>query len=176
MNDQLTLILALIGLGSSLFLIWIADRQQRKSDLPGGRVIYADTTRWGTVFEPLYDPDLNLTGKPDYLVQRKEGVIPVEVKSSWLPAGPYDSHLLQLAVYCYLVEKQFGVRPPYGILRYPNKTFQIDYSKRLENQMLDTLADLRLNEQETSLDRDHNDPARCAGCGYRAKCNQALPG
>ncbi|MFN7037884.1 MAG: CRISPR-associated protein Cas4, partial [Bellilinea sp.] len=110
------LIIALGGLA----LLWLGARQQRRSGLPPGRVLYSDPKIIGEPERPLFDPDTLLTGKPDYLVREGAAVIPVEVKSGWAPAEPHPGHVFQLMAYCRLVERSMGVRPPYGILRYRN--------------------------------------------------------
>jgi CRISPR-associated exonuclease Cas4 len=56
-----TLLLLVIAIG----LLWLSRRQVRAAGLPGGRVIYTDTQKWGAVSEPFYDSTLGLTGKPD---------------------------------------------------------------------------------------------------------------
>jgi CRISPR-associated exonuclease Cas4 len=168
-------ILALLLVLIALFLFWQAGRQRKASGLPGGRIIYADTRQWGAVEKPLYDPVLNLAGKPDYLVMQSNGqIIPVEVKTGRSPAAPFDSHIYQLAAYCLLVERSLGKRPAYGILHYPGRTFAIDYTQALESALLDTLAEMRQQERRSEVDRSHDQPARCARCGYRAICDQRL--
>jgi len=168
-------ILALVLILIALILFWQAGRQRKASGLPGGRIIYTDTRQWGAVEKPLYDPALNLTGKPDYLVMQNNGqIIPVEVKTGRSPAAPYDSHIFQLAVYCLLVERSMGKRPAYGILHYPGRTFEIDYTPTLEAALLDTLAEMHQQERHTEVDRSHDQPARCAHCGYRTICDQRL--
>jgi CRISPR-associated exonuclease Cas4 len=159
----------------ALFLFWQAGRQRKASGLPGGRIIYTDTRQWGAVEKPLYDPRLNLAGKPDYLVMQSDGqIIPVEVKTGRPPAVPYDSHIFQLAVYCLLVERTLGKRPSHGILHYPGRTFAIDYTPALESTLLDHLAEMRMQERRDSVDRSHEQAARCARCGYRSICDQRL--
>jgi len=81
----------------ALILLWKARQRHKSTGLPVGRIIYADTRAWGPVEEPLYAADLGLTGRPDYLVQQKDQLIPVEVKSSRVAEAPYDAHILQLA-------------------------------------------------------------------------------
>lgn len=157
-----------------LFLLWIATNQRGQSGLPAGRVIYTDTNQWGPVEKPLYDGSLNLTGKPDYLVEQGETLIPVEVKSRRVGQAPYDGQIFQLAAYCLLVERVFGKRPPYGILHFPNRTFAIDYTPELETVLLDLLAEIRADERRKEVDRSHESPARCLRCGYRSYCDQAL--
>ena len=110
----------------ALIFFWQSGRQQKEAGLPGGRVIYTDTRGWGKLERPLYNDLLGLTGKPDYLVQEKGQIIPVEVKSGRAPESPYDSHIYQLAAYCLLVEKSYGKRPPYGIIHYENRDFAVE--------------------------------------------------
>ena len=167
-------ILALFLVLLALFLLWQAGRQRKATGLPGGRVIYADTRAWGAVERPLYDAELGLTGKPDYLVQHGGAIIPVEVKSTRVADAPHDSHIFQLGAYCLLVERTTGKRPPYGILHYPNRTFAIDYTPALESTLLDLLAEMRQCERRGNADRSHDQPARCARCGFRSTCDQRL--
>ena len=165
--------LALILL--ALFILWQSSRQQRDAGLPSGRVIYTDTRTWGAPLEkPLYDTKLGLTGKPDYLVEQKEQIIPIEVKSGRAPESPYDSHIYQLAAYCLLVEKTYGKRPPYGIIHYPTRTFAIDYTPALESSLLDLLADIRRDDTRAEVDCSHAEPTRCRKCGFRSSCDQKL--
>ncbi len=158
----------------ALLLFWRASRQRSAAGLPGGRVIYTDTRAWGAVEKPLYDADLGLTGKPDYLVEQNGRIIPVEVKSGRTPEAPYDSHIFQLAAYCHLVEITFSKRPPYGIIHYPGRDFAVDYSREMEAALLDLLADLRRDEYRSEVERSHAEPQRCARCGFRNTCDQRL--
>ena len=110
-----------------------------------------------------------------YLVEHAGGVIiPVEVKSAPAPPEPYDGHVLQLAAYCLLVEENYGVRPPYGIIQYDDDAFEIEYTEDLEEGVLDLLAAMREDSFSADLARDHDDPRRCARCGFRDACAQAL--
>jgi len=158
----------------ALAVLWLARRQQQAVGLPEGRVIYADTRGWLPVAEPLYDPNLGLTGRPDYLVQQGEQIIPVEVKSSRTPQKPYDTHIYQLAAYCLLVKHAYDVRPRYGILHYPDRTYQIDFTCELEGAVLTLLEKMHADERHEALPRSHDSPARCHGCGFHSVCDQRL--
>lgn len=158
----------------ALAFFWQSGRQRKEAGLPGGRVIYTDTRGWGKVERPLYNDLLGLTGKPDYLVQEKGQIIPVEVKSGRAPESPYDSHIYQLAAYCLLVEKSYGKRPPYGIIHYENRDFAVDYTSELESSLLDLLAEMRRDELKREVERSHEQSARCARCGFRKACDQSL--
>lgn len=155
-------------------LLWLARRQQRRAGLPGGRIIYADTSRWEPLQEPLYDASLGLTGKPDYLVEQGGQVIPVEVKSKRVDQGPYDTHIYQLAAYCLLVERTYGARPPYGILHYPNRTFSISFTPELEAALLSIIEEIQQDSRRAEIHRSHESPGRCARCGFNSLCDQRL--
>jgi CRISPR-associated exonuclease Cas4 len=173
------LYLAIFLIILALLLQWEARRRRLSAGVPGGRVIYTDTRAWGPVEKPLFDPDTGLTGKPDYLVEKGNQIIPVEVKSSSSAVGPYDSHIYQLAAYCLLVERVIGKRPPYGILHYTgrsktSRTYAIDYTPTLEKALLELLEEIRAHERHREVDRSHDSAARCNGCGYRSICEQRL--
>ena len=158
----------------ALLLFWQASRQRKSAGLPGGKIVYADTKDWGPVEKPFYDPMLALTGRPDYVVQKGKQSIPVEVKSSRVSDSPYDSHIYQLAAYCYLIEQETGTRPQYGILHYPARTFRVDYTTELETALLELISEIRYQERRTVVNRSHEAPQRCASCGYQETCKQSL--
>jgi CRISPR-associated exonuclease Cas4 len=158
----------------AIILLFISGRQRRHLGLPGGRVVYSDTRTWGPVEKPLFDADLGLTGKPDYLVEQGSRLIPVEVKSGRTPAVPYDAHIFQVAVYCLLVQKTFGTRPPYGLIHYPRRDFAVDYTSALESALRDLLANIRRDEGRSNVGRSHDDARRCLRCGFRQACDQKL--
>ena len=172
--DTLILALGVVLALAALLLLWQGARRRSAAGLPAGRVIYTDTRAWGKVEKPLVDALHGLTGKPDYIVEHNGGWIPVEVKSAYAPPVPYDSHLYQLAAYCLLIERTSGKRPPYGILQYRNRTYAIDYTPELEAGLKDLLVEMRQEERLEESHRSHEDPARCARCGYRGACDQRL--
>jgi CRISPR-associated exonuclease Cas4 len=164
--------LVLGGLGLVLLFRSVAVRHE--TGLPVGRVTYVDTGAWNRCERPLFSNRHRLTGRPDYLVRVWEGVVPVEVKSGAAPEQPYKAHVLQLAAYCLLIEEQEHRLPPYGILKYDDRSFEIDYTPALRAELLDTLAAIRNDLGARGVDRSHEDPARCRGCGFRVQCEQRL--
>ena len=169
-----SLYLSLALLLIAFVLLFISVRQRRAAGLPGGRVVYTDTRAWGAVEKPLFDLELGLTGKPDYLVEQNGKLIPVEVKTGRTPEAPYDSHIFQLAVYCLLVQKTYGKRPPHGIIHYPKRDFAVDYTTELESALLAMLADIRRAGRRSDVKRSHDDPQRCRHCGFRNACDEKL--
>jgi CRISPR-associated exonuclease Cas4 len=158
----------------ALVLLWLSSRQRRGLGLPAGRVLYADTGAERRVEQPLYADDLLLVGRPDYLVESAEGLVPVEVKSGSSPQKPYDTHIFQLAAYCVLVARNFKQRPAYGIIRYPQRSFRIEFTQELENQLLGLLKEMRNGLDLAELHRSHNVFGRCRACGFGQLCEEHL--
>ena len=156
-----------------LLLLGLARRTRLATGLPPGRIVALDTLGPRRAGESLYDPVLDLAGRPDYLVEQGERLIPVEIKSGRSHAGPRTSHRLQLAAYCRLVESVYARRPPYGILQYADQAYAIAYTRELEEELTGILESLRA-DLGRSLDRSHASPERCRACGFREDCDQAL--
>lgn len=183
---SLAFVLLLLAAGGA----WLAARRgARRADLPEGRIIYSDTgapvgriapiafnERGEAQEKPLLSHRHGLVGRPDYLVRTQEGgVVPVEAKSTKCPASgvPYESHLMQLACYCLLVEEA-GMRVPYGVIRYRDRQLRVDYTDELREALLALLAEMRAARKASDVERSHNETARCAACSYREICDESL--
>jgi len=167
-------IIGLVLLFIAFIFFWQSGRQRRAAGLPGGRVIYTDTHGWAKIEKPLFYAALDLTGKPDYLIEKNGQIIPVEVKSSRAPDAPYDSHIYQLAAYCLLVEKTYAKRPPYGIIHYEGRDFAVDYTRALEQSLIELLTEMKQDEFKKNVDRSHDQASRCKRCGFREACDQKV--
>lgn len=169
----LALVLVLLFLAA---LLWFRGRDlHRESGLPAGNVIYTDTGAWRANSDVLHASHLRLAGKPDYLVQQHDGsIIPVEIKSGLAPDSPWDGQVLQLAAYCLLVEVNYGVRPPYGILQYRDRAFAVDFTADLEADLLDVLDEMRATRDDPDPEPDHTERRRCAACGVRDACDRRM--
>lgn len=148
-------------------------RLRRATGLPWAPVTYQDTGGHAPE-KPLIARKLGLVGKPDYLLNVRGATVPVEVKPGRRAERPYESDLMQLAAYCVLVEEVEGVAPPHGLLRYAERTFRLDYTERLRDQLLDLLDEMRVALADADCDRSHDDLRRCAGCGFFEQCDQAI--
>lgn len=164
----------LFFLACAVVVLALARRGRVRAGLPPGRVIYADTGGWRRPQRPLFSKAFHLTGRPDYLVVEGADVVPIEVKSGPAPAQPYPSHVLQLAAYCLLVEAHYERRPSYGIIKYADAAFEVDYTPQLERELVATLDDMRADLAAGEAPRDHDDPRRCAACGQNARCAERL--
>lgn len=164
--------LATLAVAALALWLWVrAARAQRLTGLPRGRVVYEDTAGW-TESRPLFAPEYGLSGKPDYLIQQGRYTIPIEVKPGRRATVPYDADIMQLAAYCLLVQETTGQRPPHGLLRYAEHTFEIPYDARLERALLATLDAMRDDLDADDVTPSHQDPVRCRHCGHREVCGR----
>jgi len=168
------LFVAIVLGGLGLWLLIRAATTRWEAGMPASRVTYVDTGAWDRCEQPLFSSRYRLTGRPDYLVQSPDGLIPVEVKSGSAPEQPYSAHILQLAAYCLLVEEQEGRAPAYGILKYGDRAFEVDYTHALRAQLLLAVESIRRDLGSRDVARSHDEPARCRGCGHRQQCDQHL--
>ena len=166
-----TIILLVLVVG--ILLVWLGRRQRSGAGLPEGRILSQDVLGRAQPGETLYDSVLDLAGRPDYLVEIDGRLVPVEIKSGRSHAGPRRSHRMQLVAYCRLVEAVHARRPPYGILRYADRSYAIPYTIEIDDELAAVLGAMRLSGVGTA-DRSHEAPARCRGCSFRESCDQAL--
>ncbi|HMA35875.1 MAG TPA: PD-(D/E)XK nuclease family protein [Chloroflexia bacterium] len=159
----------LVSIGALL----AARRLQTRSGLPRARVVYTDTGARQRASESLFSRRYGLVGKPDYLLEAAGGLIPVEVKPTRRAPAPHAGDVLQLLAYCLLVEETTG-RPPYGLIRYADTTFQIDYSDAARAHLLAAVDAIRRARLAGELDRSHDDAVRCAHCMFNEVCDQSL--
>jgi CRISPR-associated exonuclease Cas4 len=188
MTLALSTLLLLLVLGSVLASV-AARRESKRVGLPAGSLLYSDTGkpvgrlaptevgREGQKQErPLRSETLCLVGRPDYLIETDEGVVPVEAKSSAAPPGgrPRDSHVLQLAAYCLLVEDVLGATVPYGLVKYRDGEARVEYTDELRGRALALVEEMKDAADAEEVHRSHEEPRRCAGCSLREVCTESL--
>ena len=170
----LSVIWAAVSLYLVVFNLYYKSRAKdvvHASRIAKGEVAFADSPRHAAVYGSKVIP---LRGRPDYVVEREGVHIPVEYKSGRTPPRPYDSHVLQLAAYCYLVGEAHGKRPPVGILHYADREFEIPYTEELEDRLLKTILRIQLAQRTGDVHRSHENPRRCLGCSRRDVCPEKL--
>lgn len=90
----------------------------------------------------LYSGRYRLVGRPDQLVRAGRMVIPVEHKPR--ARRLQDSHVLQVAAQCLLVEDVYGVRPTHGlVLLADGARERVEFTRALEQRLLATMAEMR---------------------------------
>lgn len=110
-----------------------------------------------------------LTGKPDFILKTKDGLLPLEIKHSEKPKQPYFSHVMQLISYCLLMEES-GNRPRYGFIRYKGgKAFSIPYTENMKSSLLKTMQEMR-DYLDSGEGPEPIRKYRCEKCSYQSEC------
>lgn len=171
----LTIALVLVSTSSALLVLALLSqrdykRHQKEAGLLPGRLLASDLAEQTPL---LSDPVWEITGRPDYILQTRDGPAPVEVKTGRTPDAPHRSHMLQLAVYLRLLETR-GPRPIYGLLQYPAGIFRVAWTPELESDLKATLDRMAAAQRAGIANRDHEQAGRCRGCARRDACEQKL--
>jgi CRISPR-associated protein Cas4 len=155
----------------SLALKRTSRRRENRWRMPAGSVVSVDDE----THETLVCHTLGLTGRPDVVRKRGSGFAPEEVKSGTLSEGrtPHRGHILQLAAYCYLVEKNRGP-VQCGILIYRDRRIEISFTDELRSEMRMVVNRMASLQSAQAVHRSHQKPARCSACQVRSICFEAL--
>ncbi len=171
-------VLFLLALATGLAFLLLARLRRAQTGLPvDARVVYSDSGAWEKVERPLFSRRYGLTGKPDYLVESDGAIIPIELKPNRKATTPRESDVMQLAAYGLLVQENLppGKQPPsYGLLKYRDVEFQIDFTEDLYARLFQVMAAMRKDAERDDVARSHAEAPRCRACGYRAECGQSL--
>jgi CRISPR-associated exonuclease Cas4 len=169
-------VVALLALALlAVMLLAFASSLRWRSGLPQGEVVYDDTS--GAAGNTLFSRRYGLKGKPDYLLDNESGgLIPVEVKSGAAPrtGQPYESHLMQLAVYFLLVEDALQRPAPYGLIRYRDRTLRVANTEELRVELFAVVERMRGVLVDGAVRRSHAQVQRCARCSLAHACNERL--
>lgn len=173
---QAVLIALLLAVLIAAAAFWMVGRKlQVRAGIPfHARVTYSDTGAWKRQEKPLFSRRYLLTGKPDYMIEEGKKHIPVEVKLNRTDGQPRASDTLQLAAYCLLVEEYLGEAPPYGLLKYRDSIYRVEFTADLRAQVIQVLNEMRGSLGADDIARSHSDSRLCRACGYRDECGQAL--
>jgi len=124
-------ILAVIVLALGLVGLWVIASQKKKLGVLTQPPVSVDLLEQPA--DNLYATSLPLVGRPDYILKHRDFLIPIEVKTGRTPTTPYFNHIMQLIAYCVLITESYQVRPPYGIIKYPEREFQINFTEKYED-------------------------------------------
>ena len=118
----------------------------------GYKVIYSDQKQVELIGEGveygkvLRNEELDISGKPDYIFQHKNGeMLIAELKSGDISKKdePYFGDLMQLAAYFAIAEEHYGERPTYGFIVYNDYMFRVANTRKLRRTLKGVLKDMR---------------------------------
>jgi CRISPR-associated exonuclease Cas4 len=165
-----TVVVALVAF--ALILAWVSLRLRRRSGLRG-RVVASDSVV-SRRSRTLRSARHGIVGKPDYLVEERGRIAPVELKPSRESDAPWLRDVVQLAAYCLLLEETEPRFAGYGYLRYAHRTFRIDFTERVRGELMRTIAQMRADLTASDVAPNHHDPRRCARCMLVRVCGRAV--
>ncbi len=130
--------------------------------------------RFASGHSNLIDPELGLSGRPDFVIARAAGeYVPVEYKSTHLFVGYHEAHgrlfdTVQAIAECRLVHAVFGHRPSHGIVLYGDAAgggaregwVQIAYDSTAESWLKVALRQIREDRVRPPVPAERN----CASC------------
>ncbi len=146
--------------------------KRKDMDVDEGEIKYVDKLEDDSKL--LRSKKHHIRGRPDYILEKEGDLIPVEVKTGRVPQGPFFSHILQIAAYCFLVEEDMGEKPPYGLIRYGDTEFDIEYDEDLKELLLEKVEDMREGLKTEDVHRNHHRKGKCANCSRREICPESL--
>jgi CRISPR-associated exonuclease Cas4 len=139
-DPAIVLVIGSIILVFGVLLLFVVARGKQQMGSLSGTVLYMDHGE--TRGDILYAKQYHLMGRPDFLIRKGNDIMPVEVKTGKTPARPHDNHIMQLMAYCLLVEENFGVVPPGGYIRYPDREFGVKYTAERREAVLSSLREI----------------------------------
>ena len=115
-----------------------------------------------------------ISGKPDYIIEDNGRYIPVELKTG-VHDYPMKNHIFQLAAYCHLIEENYNMFVPHGILVYNNqKSYEIKYDPIIRFELESTIKQMRHCIRKERIIRNHNDVKRCINCSMKRYCKEKI--
>jgi CRISPR-associated exonuclease Cas4 len=101
--------------------------------------------------------------------------VPVERKTRrWSGREPRPGDRAQVLAYCLLVEETWGGNVDYGLLKYVDNEFTISFGHKQRQEIINLIAEMHAARTLKHVSRSHNQRQRCAKCGVRASCGEAL--
>jgi len=144
------------------------DYVKKSYRIQGGEITYSDLDVPGKSF---FSKRYRISGKPDYIVRREKRYIPVELKSGNYNR-PQKNHVFQLAAYCQLVEENYRVFVPYGILVYGEQNqFNIPFDPRVRFELEKTINEMRRVIKKGKITMMSRESFRCKSCSMRDYCD-----
>ncbi len=147
----------------------LIEEYQRALDLPEGNLVYEDMDGQG---EALISDVVPLLGKPTYVMKLEDGrLAPIEVKRTELnELKPASQHVLQIAAYCLILEDYSELPPLYGIIRYSDREFTVEYTSALRKKVIRILEEMALCNERQPPPLQKQKVTKCRACIFQPIC------
>ena len=147
----------------------LIEEHERALDLPEGDLAYEDIDGLG---EALISDQVPLLGKPTYVVRQTDGrLTPIEVKNTELnELKPASQHVVQIAAYCLILEDYAELPPLYGIVRYSDREFEVEYTPALRKKVIRLLEEMALCNERQPPPLQKQKVTKCRACIFQPVC------
>lgn len=147
-------------------------KMRRSIGFRGGKIIYIDKPQEvkekGVVYGKLLKSDkYGLSGKPDYIYQLAEDLIPIELKSSQAEDSPYYKDVMQLVAYFLIIEDVYQKRVKRGRIVYRNTMFEVYNRRHLRKELFNILKQMKKMQEGNYLPEVNPSFALCRFCPCR---------
>ena len=151
-------------------------KEKTSFKLSGWTMIYSDarpdekddSVEYSTL---LKSEELDVQGKPDFIFENKNMLMPVEIKSGSIKDEPlpHIGDLMQLAAYFAILEEEYGKKIKYGRLMYKDYMFTVYNTRKLRKELVHVLKDMRsmLDGKKVKVKGDY---LKCRHC----VCNKTV--
>lgn len=122
----------------------------------------------------LESQELGIRGKIDKIEFHEDRIVPVELKTGQSSrTGPWNDHIIQVAAYCMLLEKEHNQKVSHGLIIYYNP--RIVHNVSINPFMVDEVLSL-IGEVNSMLKQDSppplaENPNKCSICGLKDTCH-----
>ena len=112
---------------------------------------------------------LGLVGRCDQILKIGRHYVPVEQKPTSRRLQP--SHVLQVGALCLLIQEEYDIRPPYGLVILAGGRREcVPFNKELEQSVLTTMSEMRRAISSGKEPGPRWEAPKCQACGFRANC------
>ena len=151
-----------------LILFFLLKSTQVPKQVYKSKAIYSDHKE--RLEKALFSKKYNLKGKPDFILHTKDGLLPLEIKSTPRPEQPYFSHVMQLISYCLLMEEERNIRSKYGFIQYKGgQPFYIPYTEKMKAYLIKIMDEMRYY-LDSGIQPVANRRYKCEKCSYKEDC------
>jgi CRISPR-associated exonuclease Cas4 len=165
---MIALLLLLAGCVAVYLVLRGRTRSERRSlGVSDSVIVGADSSRRS--MPTLRSRRYGLSGRPDHLVRDGSMLIPVEHKPS--ATRLRESHVLQVAAECLLVQETYKRRPAYGVVVLAGGvSHRVPFTDELEQRLLRNMAEMREYVRTGKAPGPRWVLAKCRACGFQETC------
>lgn len=122
----------------------------------------------------LESQELGLRGKIDKIEYHESHILPVELKTGKASnQGPWKDHMVQLAAYCLLLEKEHNQKVSKGSIIYynPRTVHEISINPFMVDEVISLIKEVNSAISSQVIPKIQDNPNKCNICGLKPICH-----